>query len=610
MGLSNFTGNNTNNSNNTGNTPSAPPINMSLPPQIGGQIDIDEFVINYNKKFKNAGPTLFRDEIVEQTLAILDGKHKPNVLLIGAAGVGKTKIVEDIAYRIETKDPIIPQRLQNATVYELPISSLVAGAGIVGQLEERLSTIIDFMSDPKNNAILFIDEIHMICDDRSSTYDKIAQQLKPALARGDMRVIGATTLQESNKLATDPAFNRRFSRVIVDEFTREQTVEILKHLKTSFFNHYHHKLLIDDATLENVAAIADQFTSAGSHRPDNAITLLDRACGDTLMNFTKTKIDAQNRNDTAVLQALNSVPFISVSEKQIKETARSLMTGHAKKEDLDINLLTSNLSAIKGQDDVLAKIVELLKSYDKALYPRKQPLTMLFAGASGVGKTEITKIIAKTMTGLAPITLNMTEYHSSASINRIIGSPAGYVGSDSSTELPFDCLESNPYQIILLDEFEKCDRSVQRLFMSAFEEGYIKTSSGKIVDFSKAIIIATTNAANVDKTNTLGFTECKSSKRSDDTLISDLSRYFNIELLNRFTKIFEFNRLDKDIYRDIVASIYHRDITRIKSEHRKIKMPDYLDDDTLDELVEKSYIADFGARPAAKTVREYIENNV
>lgn len=609
MGLNNFTGS-TGSGGNTGGSTGTPPIPSapSAAGLFGKQIDVNDYLINYNIKYKNAGPTLFRENIVEQTLSVLDGKYKPNALLIGAAGVGKTKIVEDIAFRIANNDPIIPPRLQGATIYELPLSGLVAGAGIVGEQEERLKAIIDFASDPKNNAILFIDEIHMICDSHSTTYDKIAQQLKPALARGDMRVIGATTLQESGKFFTDPAFNRRFSRIIVDEFTRDQTIEILKNLKPTFFKHYRNKILIDDDTLVNVATIADQFTFAGSHRPDTAITLLDRACSDALMLRTRMEIDAQN--DPALLQAIRSVPLVPLTEKQIKTTAHTLMTGHAKKEDLDLEKLKENLQVIKGQDDILDKVIEQLVSYDKNLYPKKKPLTLLFAGSSGVGKTEITKIIAESMTGVPPIILNMTEYHSSASINRIIGSPAGYAGCDSDAELPFDCLESNPYQIILLDEFEKCNISVQRLFMSAFDEGYIKTSMGKIVDFSKAIIIATTNAACITKKNVLGFSESNSTQRSKTILIEELSKHFDKELLNRFEDIFEFNSLSKDIYRDIISDIYHRDITRIKSEHKRVTLPDYMPDDDLDEIVETTYVESFGARPAGKAVRKYIERNI
>lgn len=606
MGMNNFTGGNP-------NTPSGGGIGggMSNPfASIGAKDDMDpmEFLIDYNAKYGKAGKAMFRDEVVNQTMAVLIGKNKPNALLVGNAGVGKTKIVEDIAYRIVNNDPIVPDRLKKMTIYELPLSNIVAGSSYVGQLEEKAKCVLEFASDPKNNAILFIDEIHQLMG--SETYSKIAQILKPALARGDIKVIGATTLQESTTLSDDPALNRRFSRIIVDELTKAQTIEILRVAKAGFIQHYGNKVLINDDTLPAVVNIADQFTTAGNHRPDNAITLLDRTCGDAII-ARKVQEEAV-KNDPALLQALQANPLVPITERQLRMTAMHLMTGHAKRDELDVDKLIEDLSVIKGQDDILKSVVDRLRRAQSNLFPRKTPITFLFAGASGVGKTEVTKIIANELTGMPPITLNMTEYHSPASINRIIGAPAGYVGSDSHAELPFDCLESNPYQIILLDEFEKADRAVQRLFMGAFEEGYIKTSKGRTVDFSKAIIIATTNASHsAGSSRRIGI----ASVQNDDeaaiarNTVESLAGWFDMELLNRFTKIFSFHQLEKHHYREIVADIYRREMARIKAENRSVKMDDELADDALDEIVENTYIAKFGARPARKAVQDYIEAN-
>lgn len=606
MGLNNFSGGGANNN-------ALPPGNgMPIPPQItcaqgNDSDDALDYLINYNEKFKNAGTTLFRDEIVQQTLSVLIGKSKPNALLIGSAGVGKTKIVEDIAYRIESNDPLIPAQLIDRTIYELPLSNIVAGSGIVGQLEEKVKLIIDFIADQTNKAILFIDEIHVLVGE-SQVYEKIAQILKPALARGDMRVIGATTLQESSNLIEDPAFNRRFSRLIVDELSRDETIEILKHARAGFLQHYNNKISISDDILRSTAIFADEyFSGSGMHRPDTALTLLDRCIGGALINHNVKKLKSQN--NPAVLQALQSMPVIPITEKQLRSTAIKLATGNNKKEDLDIDALKSNLQRIKGQDEVVSDLIPMIKRHDLNLFPKKTPLAIMFTGPSGVGKTEIVKIIAKELTGIKPITLNMTEYHSSASINRIIGSPAGYVGSDSHAELPFDCLESNPYQVILLDEFEKCDASVQRLFMAAFDEGCIKTNKGKTVDFSKTIIIATTNAAHQKTKHALGFMT-SDAPPAKHMMANELSQWFDIALLNRFHSIFSFNELSKDIYKEIVAEKYQTEIKRIKTENRRINLPDNLPDDDLNELVETTYVAAFGARPVEKTVQTYIEQHV
>ncbi|MEE0964845.1 MAG: AAA family ATPase [Ruminococcus bromii] len=611
MGLNNFTGhNNDNNDKNTGN--GMPPFSIGGT-SIGGtssnpfgsdDIDVTEILINYNEKFKSKSTCLFRDEIIRQVEAILIGQTKPNALLVGAPGTGKTKIPEHLAHLIANKSPSLPDNLKQCIIYELPLSNLVAGSSFVGQLEEKCKAVIEFASDPKNHVILFIDEIHCLVSD-SNTYDKIAQIFKPALARGDIKVIGATTLQESQNLMNDPALNRRFTRVVVNELSREQTIEILQQLKAGFFTHYNNKIIINDDTIVATAIIADEYKSAGSHRPDTAITLLDRTIADAIIN--RKKLEDELRNDPQMLSALN--PMIPITEKQLKATAKRLMTGFSKKDQTDFKVLQQKLSEIKGQDNAVNGLIDKLKRDSLNIYERVRPLSVLFAGSSGVGKTAIAKIIAEDMTGVAPITLNMTEYNSPASINRIIGSPAGYVGYSSHNELPFDILESNPYQVILLDELEKADIAVQRLFMSALEEGYITTAKGKIVDFTKAIIIATTNAGHKERKNQLGFVPTKNTT-SVKTDISELSHWFDTEFLNRFDEIYTFNDIDVDIYREILIDKYNRDVTRILSKKPRLKLLPQIPDDDLDRIVAETYIPEFGARPANKAIKKYIEDQL
>ena len=604
-GMSGFNG-----FNNNGNNMSGPTIiNPAMLGSFGGPDDDDEdaaksYLIDYNEKYKQAGPTLFRDSLVRQTMSVLISKDKPNAILVGPAGTGKTKIVEDIAYRIANNDALVPDQLKGFTIYELPLSNIVAGSGIVGEIERKLKCVINFLSDKKNKTILFIDEIHMLMGD-SQVYNKIAQIMKPALARGDIRVIGATTTQEYKDLMDDPAFNRRFSKLIVDELTREQTVEILSQYWGKLVQHYGNKITINPDLFQSVVHIADQYSQAGSHRPDNALTLLDRACGEAIVTRNAQEVAA--KDDPALMQAFAAMPQIPITDKQVRATAIKLMTGQAKREKLDFDLLDERFAEIKGQNEAIEIITKRLKSRDKGLFPSKKPTTMLFAGASGVGKTAVSKIVAEVLTGVKPIMLNMTEYNDPASINRIIGSPAGYVGSDSKSELPFDILESNPYQVILLDEIEKCDKSVQRLFMSAFEEGYIKTSRGSTVDFSKAIIFATTNASHTTgaKNSSMGFIDQPTTK-ADTT--GALSHWFDVEFLNRFEEIITFNDLDKDTYRNIVAAKYEAEAKRINDENRRINLPETLTETELDELVEESYVPAFGARPAEKIVRKHIES--
>ena len=546
-----------------------------------------EFLINYNAKFKGSQPILFRNEIIRQTLSCLILKNKSNVLLIGPAGVGKTKIAEEIACMLAENIPLIPPQLRGYTIWELPLSAVTAGSCFVGDIEKKTSRVIDFATSKNNKAILYIDEIHVLLSgDRS--YGTIAQMLKPALARGNIRVIGATTLQEANNFMRDPAFNRRFNRIIVDELSKEQTKIILSEMNAELTEHYNGMITLGRKAIETAIEAADEYKIAGSHRPDNVITLIDRTMADVFVSrFEYVKNP------------------IRVTPADVKRTALKLTTGSNHKDRIDIDSLRDKLSVIKGQEDVIDCIIDCVQRDSLELFPRKKPLTFLFAGSSGVGKTKTARILSQELTGSQPIILNMTEFTHESSINRIIGSPAGYIGSDSKAELPFDILESNPYQLILLDEFEKCNKSVQRLFMNVFDAGILQLASGKLIDFSKTIIIATTNAGSATINNTIGFTSDETATPS----VTDLSHSFDIELLNRFTKILYFSPISEQLYRDILQERYARELAGI-IRHGKANncLPETIPDDVLDNLVRDSYNPAFGARPASRVVRAYIEN--
>lgn len=278
------------------------------------------------------------------------------------------------------------------------------------------------------------------------------------------------------------------------------------------------------------------------------------------------------------------------------------------KNNFDKDAIMKNLSHIKGQDDVILDIINSLITHDTNLFPTNKPLTWMFAGASGIGKTEISKVISQNITNQDPIILNIAEFHSPESIDRIIGSPIGYLNFNSNHELPFDSLESNPYRIISLDEFEKADIAIQRLFLSIMDEGYLKTTTGNNIDFSKSIIIATTNAAKeyLPKMNaSFGNDFAKNNK----IFIQNLENIFDTELLARFTKIFAFNKLDKETYKIICQNIYTSKSIDIYKRLPDLsdKLPYTLDQDDLDNLVEKTYIESQGARPAKRAIENYIE---
>ncbi len=610
MGVRSFVGDTNNNGNGGGNGGNGGGNGGGMPPMggmgMGGGTGMSSFdpnsrMTNLNLKCKTATKTLFRDAIILQLESILIGENKSDALLIGPAGVGKTKVVEELARWIASNDDKVPSQLKDFTIWNLQLSDIVAGGSFVGDVEQRVAEIVDYLSDKKHKAIVFIDEIHLLYgDDRQ--YQKIAQILKPAMSRNEIKVIGATTTQEAKDLDTDPAFNRRFTRVIVDELSKEQTVEILKSYNARLIQHYKldpNTFKFRDELAMFIVNEADDFCSAGSHRPDNALTLFDRTVGWSVIQ-NNLDLHSNDPNRVAAAKALG----VRISEKLIHETAFKITTGNNEVKSLDVVALREKLNRIKGQDDVIEQLIKIIKHYDGHIRPSKKPLTMLFAGASGVGKTEIVKILSQEYRGEKPIILNMTEYTDHTTINKIIGAPAAFVGYDSNAELPFDILDTNPYQIILLDEFEKAHRSVQRLFMAAMDEGFIKTNRGKTIDFSKSIIIATTNAACTTGSGKVGFIE-----ESHEKSIEDLSAFFDVELLTRFKYRFTFHEITRSLFKEIMAEHYVQDVADIKSRKgARIPLDDTLSDEVLEELADKYFDPKGGARPCASAVEEYVDN--
>lgn len=593
-----------------GSGPASPQSQHPLSQQGAGPSDV---LIDYNEQYKNASPALFRDTVIDQTASILIGKYKPNPVMIGSPGVGKTAIAEEIARRIANDDPWVPSQLKGYTIYELPLGALVAGAGIVGELESRITEIIDFASDRKNKAIIFIDEIHLICDDRSQTYQKISQLLKPALARGKMKTIGATTIGEARDFDDDPALQRRFTRVTVDELTRTQTTQILHGARTGLLQHYNQKVTIRDDVLDILPGIADEHRSGGSHRPDNALTLMDRTMADTRIAHARSIRRATELGDTAMVAMLKSMASIPITEKKVRSTAMRLMTGSAVKDELDMDLLCAELAKLKGQDVAIDRLTDMIERDSLAILPRIKPMTMLLVGPSGVGKTESTKAISKAMTGLPPIRLNMQEYSSASSITKIIGSPPGYVDSTSKKELPFDSLETNPYRVILLDEIEKGHKDVHELFLSAIDEGTMQTSRGKMIDFTRSIIIATSNAGSEQLTKPkTGFQADQDVTLSHEELVRILKETFPPEFLGRFSSLVQYQKLERPIYGEIVHSIYEMKREQVieRSSRHVGLLPETLTEEEVATITTDSYVPSQGARPAERAVQELIENAI
>ena len=541
--------------------------------------------------------TLFRDEIIREICSILISENKPNAMLIGPAGAGKTNIVEELARRIRRKNKTVPRKLWGYTVYSLSMSDVVSGSGLVGDLERKVRKLVEYLESDEHKAILFLDEVHILFG--GETYKKVAQMLKPALSRGKFMVIAATTTQEVKSIDDDPAFNRRFTRVLVDELTKEQTEKVLRRAVKGMEEHYGVKISFNTAIARLLVRTADEFCSVGSHRPDNALTLMDRAIASKVIDL-QSKASAKDSVDTIILD-----------EKLVENTAFRLTSGNSSIKEFDEKTFRSALGCIHGQDEILEDITKVMKLYDMHLRPHNRPLTFLFAGPSGVGKSEVAKLLADAYIGEKPIILNMAEYNSPSTLNRIIGAPAGYAGSDSNRELPFDVLDTNPYQVILLDEFEKCDRSVQRLFMSVLDEGVMVTNLGKEIDFSKTIIIATTNACCTERTGSIGFGW---EEEGESLSVSELSEYFDTELINRFSHIYTFHSISKAVYAQIIRECMKKEIGTLRLDRvtgdvaKRIKSA--VNDETATLLCDRSYNIKLGARPAKTVIHEFIDDMV
>lgn len=576
-------------------------------------------LINYNERAKNKkfSKALFRDNEIEKLVGLLRTKKKPNGLLVGDAGVGKTQIVEELANRIVQNDPIVNKLLKDTVIYELPISQLVAGKSYVGQLEQSINDVISFASDPENHAILFIDEIHQLMSSRDSTSEKIAQILKPALGRGDLRVIGATTTSEATTFLKDPAFNRRFSRVLIPELTPEQTTDVVKAIRPSFQKH--HDVTLPDNLIDQAIVLGDEYRQAGSHRPDTTITLIDRAMSDA--NIERAKLERQALTNPTIKQFINNNRTPVLNVKQLKKAGMELASGDSTHITNQVVRLKDNLdNKIIGQKEAKDELIDAIKRQQLNIVRRKQPVSFLFAGLTGTGKTELARQLADAMYGSREnmIYINMSEYSNDSALTRITGSSDGYIGSDSKRELPFDSLESKPYQIVLLDEFEKAAKNVQRFFMQALDNGRVQNNRGTDIDFSRTIVIATTNAG-VDNLSekTIGFgnTGVLADKATKNDILSALQSSFDIELLNRFEKVVSFTSLSKDDYKKILAVKYNGIIAEAQENRQDllfsplhIDLDDAENFDFINELSEESYQPNLNGRPAERTMRNHIQD--
>ena len=569
-----------------------------------------EELINLTQKARDGKlqKALFRDDETLALIKTLSRKKKSNALLQGDAGVGKTQLVENLAIMMAEKHPLVIDMIGEYEIYELPLSNLVAGKGIVGQLEQAVKEIIEFLENQQ--AIVFIDEIHMLFDNRDTqTYSKIAQLLKPALAR-NLKTIGATTTSEGTNILKDPAINRRFSTINVPELSIEQTAKILEMLIPDYEKH--HNVIVPSANkseiIEAIMTQSELYKKPNNHRPDTAITLMDTAFAETRMRYNQLQTP-QDMTAPAHIVTTKDIKKSAISQFQLVEVTPNVIQNL--KTQLDANII--------GQSTIKQTVVDTFARQSLGLVRQKRPNVFLFAGPTGTGKTQIAREIAKSLFGTdeSLIYINMSEYSSHGDLNAIVGSPAGFVGSDDNTELPLQPLNNNPFSIVLLDEFEKAHPDVQQFFMQAFDYGKIKLKRrNEEIDTSRAVFILTTNAGAQDfNKKTIGFGATQTLSANETSTI--LEQNFKPELLNRMTHKLVFESISKNDYTKILAIKYNKIIAEASELHPEyVLSPANLDVNNPDDMAllkpiaDASYNPNENGRPAEKTIQQYIESKL
>ncbi len=605
----------------------------------GGQSLLDQFGTDLTALAKKGkiDPVIGRDREIARVIEILNRRTKNNPVLIGEAGVGKTAVVEGLAQDIV--DGSVPAKLQNKRIISLNMVSMVQGTGIRGQFEQRMQQLVkELQSQP--DIILFIDEIHEIVGAGNSEGGMDAGNIiKPALARGELQLVGATTIKEFREIEKDSALARRFQPVEVKEPSIDETIKILKGIQKRYED-YHHVKYTDDA-IEAAVKLSARYIQ-DRFLPDKAIDLLDEA--GSRMNLTIPYIDKekiQERIDAAEKlkqDALKNEDYekaayyrdqIEKYEKlkdqnvdpdktptitakvmdKIVEEKTNIPVGdiQAQEENQLVNLASDLKAKVIGQDEAVDKVAWAIRRNRIGFNKSGRPIgSFLFVGPTGVGKTELAKQLALKMFGSedAMIRFDMSEFMEQYSVSKLIGSAPGYVGYEEAGQLT-ERVRHNPYSLILLDEVEKAHPDVLNLFLQILDDGRLTDSQGRTVSFKDTIIIMTSNAGQGIKTASVGFAAENNKNEAEETR-KVMSQYFKPEFLNRFDDIIQFHPLSKGNLLQIVNLLLDKTNAMVSDQGLHIKVTDA----AKDKLVEEGYDPEMGARPLRRVIQEEIEDKV
>ncbi|VJF87242.1 ATP-dependent Clp protease, ATP-binding subunit [Streptococcus pneumoniae] len=582
-------------------------------------------------------PVIGRDDEIIRVIEILNRRTKNNPVLIGEPGVGKTAVVEGLAQKIVDGD--VPHKLQGKQVIRLDVVSLVQGTGIRGQFEERMQKLMEEIRK-REDIILFIDEIHEIVGAGSASDGNMdaGNILKPALARGELQLVGATTLNEYRIIEKDAALERRMQPVKVDEPTVDETITILKGIQKKYED-YHH-VQYTDAAIEAAATLSNRYIQ-DRFLPDKAIDLLDEAGSkmNLTLNFVDPKvidqrlIEAENLKSQATREEdfekaayfrdqiakykemqkkkITDQDTPSISEKTIEhiiEQKTNIPVGDLKEKEQSqlIHLAEDLKSHVIGQDDAVDKIAKAIRRNRVGLGTPNRPIgSFLFVGPTGVGKTELSKQLAIELFGSADsmIRFDMSEYMEKHSVAKLVGAPPGYVGYDEAGQLT-EKVRHNPYSLILLDEVEKAHPDVMHMFLQVLDDGRLTDGQGRTVSFKDAIIIMTSNAGTGKTEASVGFGATREGRTN--SVLGELGNFFSPEFMNRFDGIIEFKALSKDNLLQIVELMLADVNKRLSSNNIRLDVTDKVKE----KLVDLGYDPKMGARPLRRTIQDYIEDTI
>ena len=604
---------------------------------------LDSYGTNLTQKAKDhqIDRIIGRNKEIDRTVQILNRRSKNNPILLGEPGVGKTAVAEGLAVRIAEKR--VPEKLFEKEVYLLDFTAIVAGTQFRGQFEARLKKILE-EAKKLGNIILVIDEIHNIvgAGDAEGAMSA-ANILKPSLARGDIQILGATTLDEYRKhIEKDSALERRFQPVMIDEPTVADSIEILKGIKDYYENY--HRVTVPDDVIEQAVYLSERYIT-DRFLPDKAIDVLDEAGSKANLKNTKLielkklndeliKVQAEKENaaagdmtedyqkaaelkakECALLEKIDALhasgidtpitieDIAEVIEDWTKIPVKSLTESESEKL---LDLENRIKKYVVGQDEAVTAVSEAIRRNRARLTKARRPVSFIFAGPTGVGKTELAKTLARVMfdNEEAMIRIDMSEYMEKHTVSKLIGAPPGYVGYDDAGQLT-EKVRRKPYSIILLDEIEKAHADVFNILLQILDDGRVADSHGRIVNFENTVIIMTTNAGSEARISSYGFNKTDGDIGDAKTKAA-LKELFRPEFLNRIDEVITFNALNREMLERIVELM----VFELSGELFKKDMILELTPDAKTLILEKGYDPKFGARPLRRTIEKYVQNPI